>query len=336
MKKLRRNITAGVLFALLIGIAYSNPAGGEGGPSGYTFTTPAQYREMVLTTPDASNAVEITGHSAYHSSDWHIWEVSTFMAGRTVRLSPFKIARYETTYELWYEVKQWAASNGYTFANPGREGHDGTGGAAPTSGAKTEPVTGITWRDAIVWCNAYSEMNGKDPVYYTGSGYGTVLRVSTNTRGTGTAADSAVMKPGALGYRLPTEAQWEYAARGGRTPALTTPFTYAYAGSNTLNDVAWHHGNSPNGTHPVGEKAANTLGLYDMSGNAEEWCWDWFSRSISTGSESDPVGAASGTTRVLRGGSWDHAAASLCEVSSRFNLNPYLHGEGLSFRVVCP
>jgi hypothetical protein len=85
-------------------------------------------------------------------------------------LSSFRIAKYETSYELWYEVKQWATDaarggNKYTFANAGREGHDGTAGALPSSTctAKTEPVTGINWRDAIVWCNAYSEMDGKAP-----------------------------------------------------------------------------------------------------------------------------------------------------------------------------
>jgi hypothetical protein len=127
-----------------------------------------------------------------------------------VTLSPFYIAKHETTYELWYEVYQWATSidrgvNKYTFANKVREGHNGTDGDAPTEAGKNEPVTYISWRDAIVWCNAYSEMSGKGPVYYTDSGYGMVLRVSTDAFGTNTAADKAVMKARANGYRLPVE-----------------------------------------------------------------------------------------------------------------------------------
>jgi formylglycine-generating enzyme required for sulfatase activity len=80
-------------------------------------------------------------------------------------LSAFKIAQYQVTYELWHKVKQWAEDNGYTFANDGQEGHDGTEGDQPTD-AEHEPVTNISWRDAIVWCNAYSEMAGLTPGIY--------------------------------------------------------------------------------------------------------------------------------------------------------------------------
>lgn len=89
-------------------------------------------------------------------------------------ISSFYMGKYEVTYELWYTVRQWALSNGYTFASPGREGHDGTEGAAPSS-AKYESVSSVNWRDTIIWCNAYSEITGLTPVYYTDRGFTTPL-----------------------------------------------------------------------------------------------------------------------------------------------------------------
>jgi hypothetical protein len=150
-------------------------------------------------------------------------------------------------------------------------------------------------------------------VYYTNSSYTTVLRVSTNTSGTNTTADKAVMKPGARGYRLPTEAEWEYAARGGGTPSTSGSFADKWAGTDTeseLGDYAWYRNNSYSlgngdpdyGIHAVGGKTANSLGLYDMSGNVSEWCWDWYSSPIAGGMVTDPTGPTSGSfQRVVRG-----------------------------------
>jgi formylglycine-generating enzyme required for sulfatase activity len=287
-----------------------------------TFTTPAHYREMVPLTGGT-----IIGNSAYYSSS-EDFNKGVFIEGRTVTLSPFSIAKYETTYELWYEVRQWAIVNGYAIAHPGREGKDGIDEALPTT-AKTEPVTYISWRDAVVWCNAYSEMSGKEPVYYMDAAYTTVLKTSDST------ADSAKMKPWAGGYRLPTEAEWEYAARGGGTPSPTGPFAYRWAGTDTessLGDYAWYDSNSGNATHPVGTKLANNAGLYDMSGNVYEWCWD-SSGAVGTGPETDPAGSASGTDRVVRGGSWNRHPAA-CAVADRFNMDPPgYQGDHFGFRV---
>jgi uncharacterized repeat protein (TIGR02543 family) len=260
------------------------------------------------------SGVTIIGDAAYSG---------VFPAGRTVILSPFKIAKYETTYELWYEVKQWADGNGYTFANPGREGHDGAEGASPTAGAKTEPVTTISSRDVIVWCNAYSEMSGKEPVYY----YGSAVIKDTTT-------DNVVMDTSKNGYRLPTEAEWEYAARGGGTPSTSGTFVYIYAGSNSVGDVAWYSGNSSR-THTVGTKAANTAGLYDMSGNVFEWCWDWYSSRVGTGTANNPEGRSAGSIRVNRGGSW-YGDASGCAVARRHSDVPSYRSSDVGFRVACP
>ncbi|MDD3405556.1 MAG: SUMF1/EgtB/PvdO family nonheme iron enzyme [Paludibacteraceae bacterium] len=116
-------------------------------------------------------------------------------------------------------------------------------------------------------------------------------------------------------FRLPTEAEWEYAARGGNKSQ-----GYKYSGSNTIGNVAWYYDNGGSKTHAVGTKQANELGIYDMSGNVWEWCSDWYD-SYSSSSQTNPTGAASGSYRVLRGGSWNYNA-TFCRVSLRSGYYP--------------
>ena len=128
-------------------------------------------------------------------------------------------------------------------------------------------------------------------------------------------------------FRLPTEAEWEYAARGGNQSK-----GYKYSGSNNISEVAWYDGNSRSKTHPVGQKAPNELGIYDMSGNVWEWCQDWYG-SYSSSSQANPTGPSSGSIRVLRGGSWYNGARN-CRVSSRCYSRPDYRYDHYGFRLV--
>ena len=129
-------------------------------------------------------------------------------------------------------------------------------------------------------------------------------------------------------YRLPTEAEWEYAARGGDQSK-----GYKYSGSNNIDEVAWYTNNSGTQTHPVGQKQPNELGLYDMSGNVFEWCSDWYG-SYSSGSQTNPTGPAKGSYRVLRGASWNYTAW-FCRVSDRYFYAPSYRSGVFGFRLVC-
>ena len=152
------------------------------------------------------------------------------------------------------------------------------------------PMYYVSWEDAVEFCEKLSQRTGKT-------------------------------------YRLPTEAEWEYAARGGQHADGTK-----YAGSNTLDDVAWHSGNSWEKTHPVGQKQPNGLGLYDMSGSEWEWCWDRYG-DYSGSAESNPQGPTSGALRVSRGGSWGSSAV-YCRVSYRNHNSPDLRHGIIGFRIV--
>ncbi|RPI03268.1 MAG: hypothetical protein EHM64_12570 [Ignavibacteriae bacterium] len=211
-----------------------------------------------------------------------------FIADSTpVAISSFTVDRYEVTYELWTEVKNWGLSHGYTDLAGGENGCRPVG--------SNNPVTGVNWYDVVKWCNARSEKDGLTPVYYIDSTRSAVYRTGQ------VDVNNDAVQWTANGYRLPTECEWEYAARGG---ILTHGFTYS--GSNAIDDVAWVYANSDDATHPVGKKKANELGIYDMNGNVWEWCWDWFAEAHPPGGTTDPKGpAANQGFRIQRGASFD-------------------------------
>lgn len=251
-------------------------------------------------------------------------------------VSDFFLGKYEITYELWYTVYCWATINGYIFQNAGVEGNSGVTGAAPSE-EKYEPVTFINWRDAIVWCNAYSEMSGLTPCY----SYSSVI-IKDSRDSNDTTCDNTLCNWSANGYRLSSEGEWQYAASyidGSnwlpRYHASGDESSYCYpdnSGTSTVfGNYAWYDGNSNNKTHNVGEKLPNTLNIYDMSGNVIEWCWDWHD-SFYPDATTDYRGPATGLRRQRRGGCWG-ADAGFLMVSSRAHWEPYDENELTGFRI---
>ncbi len=246
-----------------------------------------------------------------------------------VTLSPFYIAKFETTYKLWLEVKFFASANGYAFHLQGRAGTPW----APAMAGNNQPVTDICVWDALVWCNAYSEMEGFEPVYKTADN--AVIRDSRHSNAGN--LQSAVFDRNAKGFRLPTEAEWEYAARF-RDKGDFAPGDFASGASANSSDlkatseVAWFPFNSPapnNHPQPVGSKKANPLGLHDMSGNIYEWCWDR-QDPYKALPQKNPVGFKAGG-QVLRGGSFGHSNNDL-RSSHRISSNPVNFSVNVGFR----
>lgn len=230
-------------------------------------------------------------------------------------VTEFHLAQFETTYKLWHHVYTWATNNGYSFQNAGNEGIATNTGAVPSAGGQYHPVTSVSWRDVVVWCNAYSEMSGLEPCYYTSNSYtpGTVLRSSIAGESVDPAngsVDNPFFKTDADGYRLPTEGEWQLAATyiDGTNQIAFDSYSGISDGTTDLDDYVWYSDNSGNSTHQVGGKLPNPLQIYDMTGNVWEWTWDWYAPLPDGSSQNNYRGpsyaAATIKSKVNKGGNW--------------------------------
>ncbi len=307
-----------------------NPNYGEDFTPGWSFTSSfslgklktGQYSIKIVVDPDneiwetdeSNNSYERTFEVKEPKKDpaylsYAYVEGGTFTMGDTfgdgyynekpihsVTLDSFYMSKYEVTQKDYEELIGYITYNGNLGDN--------------------YSVDMVTWYDAVMYANKLSEKEGLKPYY----------NISSVTKERNWITNATVTIAGGKGYRLPTEAEWEYAARGGKQTK-----GYKYSGSNNVDEVAWYSSNS-NDTQIVGQKKANELGIYDMSGNVMEWCWDWYG-TYSSSSQTNPMGPTSGTSRVARsGGYWMPPKA--VTISDREMKSPNIGNQPIGFRLV--
>ena len=235
-------------------------------------------------TPLFNEVVRVSGGTFTMGSPENEWGRSGNEGPqRQVTVSSFYIGRFPVTQAEFQEIM---GRNPSSFRGPNL------------------PVEQVSWFDAIEFSNRLSIREGLTPAYTINGNIVTWNREAN-------------------GFRLPTEAEWEFASRAG----TQTPF---HSG-NTIGDAGWHSGNSRGRTQPVGERQPNAWGIHDMHGNVFEWCWDWFAE-YTPGAQTDPQGPASGFRRVYRGGSWRFEAHQ-ARSAFRFGNQPHLRTNFLGFRI---
>jgi formylglycine-generating enzyme required for sulfatase activity len=279
-------------------------ANGESAESSAVSATP-------LAGPAPVNAMLKIGAGSFQMGD-NLDNTAYALPVHTVTISDFYIDKYDTTYDLWNSVYDWATDPArgllvYGFDNPGRNGSNAMG--------THMPVTGVNWYDVVKWCNARSEMEGRTPVYYTDATQTTIYRT-----GQVAVANNAV-KWTANGYRLPTEAEWEKASRGG-----LVGLRYPWGNDLDPSDADYNMGRAVS----VGLYPPNGYGLYDMAGNVFEWTWDWgtaadaYTNWAAWGA-TDPHGpdSSSGNTKVRRGGAYAEGSTYLTCYQRVFRVTTY-------------
>ncbi len=290
-------------------------------------SAPKRFYMLALQSPTitTSNGMALIPAGAFTMGD--TLDGETDAAPTLIHVSAFYLDTNLVSYSQWQSVYSYATNRGYTFDSTGA-------GKAPN-----HPLYGVDWYDVVKWSNARSQQAGLTPVYYTDAG---LTQVYTNGD-----TDTVYPKWAASGYRLPTEAEWEKAARGGLS-GLRFPWGDTISESQAnyygdTNDFSYDLG--PNGvnlifdtgaypyTSPVGSFARNGYGLYDMAGNVFEWCWDRYGTPYGQPTATDPTGPESGSLRVLRGGNWD-SPASYVRCAGRSDYDPSLNNGNFGFRCV--